>query len=241
MPVEMECKALLMERGIGCRPLEPGNPASLTTGRTLDHVAGVYDTLEPLMMFGLDRVCRREVLALLGLRGDERVLDVGCGTGTLTRELAAELADKRKSCAVGVDAAAAMIRMACSKAAGLPNIAFAPALAERLPFDDRSFDYAVSTMFFHHIDAGLKLKALDEIWRTLVPGGKAVVVDITTPTNLFGSLCVWSGYILFRQAEIRENIEGRLEEAFAKSKFGGATLMTRHAGYIAMYQLVKQS
>src|ERR1035437_36715 len=165
--------------------------------------------IEPLMMFGMDRVIRREVVNLLLLEGREKVLDVGCGTGTLTRQIASGLSDTQRSCVVGVDAATAMIAVARRKAKRLPNIAFEAALAERLPFTDGSFDGAVSTMFFHHINFDLKCRALDEIWRTLIPGGKAVVADVTTPTNLVGTLCVWAGYVLFQQAEIRENIEGR--------------------------------
>jgi ubiquinone/menaquinone biosynthesis C-methylase UbiE len=241
MSVEMTTSPLLAERGIGCLPRAPGNPAEQTSGRTLDHVAGIYDALEPLMMFGLDRVCRRDVLALLALRGHERVLDVGCGTGTLTREMAGSLSDKQRSCVVGVDAASEMIRVARRKAAGIPNVAFEAALAEQLPFADGSFDHAVSTLFFHHINATLKRRALDEIWRTLVPGGKAIVVDVTTPTSLFGAVCAWSGYLLFQQAEIRENIEGRLEQAFEQSRFRRWRRVTRHAGYIAVFELVKSA
>jgi len=170
-----------------------------------------------------------------------KILDVGCGTGTLTRELAAALRDKARSCVVGIDAAGAMIRAARRKAAGIPNIAFAPALAEQLPFTDGSFDLAVSTMFFHHVEAGLKRRALDELWRVLVPGGRVIVVDLTTPTTPFGAFCAWSGYLLFRQAAIRENMRGELERAFADSRFGGTRLTGRHAGYIATYELVKAS
>ena len=115
-------RALPAERGIGCLPLPPGNPAWQTSGRTLDHVASVYDLVEPLMMFGLDRVIRREVMNLLSLAGSERVLDVGCGTGTLTRQIACALPDTQRSCVVGVDAATAMIAVARRKAQGLANV-----------------------------------------------------------------------------------------------------------------------
>ncbi|MEI6563534.1 MAG: methyltransferase domain-containing protein [bacterium] len=228
---------LLTARGIGCLPKPPGNPARQTSGRTLDHVAGVYDLIEPLMMFGLDRVIRREVVELLSLKGSERVLDVGCGTGTLTRQIACAFPHAQRSCVVGVDAATAMIAVARRKAKMMNNVVFEAALAEQLPFTDGSFDYAVSTMFFHHINADLKCRSLNEIWRTLVPGGKAVVVDVTPPTNWFGTVCVWAGYVLFQQAEIRENIDGKLEEAFNRSKFRRWRSVAHHAGYVSVYEL----
>ena len=50
---------MLTAHGIACQSKPQANPARQTSGRTLDHVAGVYDLLEPLMMFGLDSVIRR--------------------------------------------------------------------------------------------------------------------------------------------------------------------------------------
>ena len=219
-----------------CVPQIAGNPALQTTGRTLDHVADIYDLLEPLMMFGMDRTIQREVISLLP-ENCERVLDVGCGTGTLTRQIAGIL--PATGSVVGVDAATAMIAVAHRKAVHLTNITFTATLAEQLPFADASFDCAVSTMFFHHINADLKRRSLNEIWRTLTPTGKAIVVDVMPPTNPFGWLCAWAGYVLFQQAEIRENIEGCLEAAFDHSRFRHWRTITRHAGYVAVYELKK--
>lgn len=229
----------LTGRGIGCLPAPAGDPARETSGRTLDHVAGVYDLLEPLMMMGMDRPLRQEVIALLDPAPGGRILDVGCGTGTLTREIAGRLPEASRSCVVGVDAARAMIAVARRKAAGLPNVVFEAALAERLPFADGTFDGAVSTMFFHHINVELKRRALAEIWRTLTPAGRLVVADVAAPTTVFGALCAWAGFVLFQQAEIRENIEGKLEEAFRGSPFRTWRAVTRHAGYISVYVLEK--
>ncbi len=212
------------------------NPANQTTGRTLDHAAPVYDLLAPLMTFGLERGYRRRARALLQLQGNEQVLDVGCGTGTLSREIARDL-DPQQSKVVGVDAAAAMIDVARSKGSALINLQFDAALAEQLPYDENSFDGAVSTFFFHHIEFTLKQRALDELRRTVKPGGRIVIVDVDTPSNPFGALCAWSGYLLFRQEEIRENIRGRLREAIDGAGFASVQLVSRHSGYISIFLL----
>lgn len=215
------------------------NPARHTTGRTLDHAAPVYDLLAPLMTFGLERGYRRRAIALLDLQGHERALDVGCGTGTLSREIALALDRAKDSRVVGVDAAAGMIAVARRKGAAIPNLRFDAALAEKLPYSDGSFDCAVSTFFFHHVEFALKHKALAEMHRVLKPGGRAVIVDVDVPDSLFGKLCAWSGYLLFRQEEIRENIRGRLREALHDSGFDSVRLVSRHNGYISIFQLQK--
>jgi ubiquinone/menaquinone biosynthesis C-methylase UbiE len=215
------------------------NPAERTTGRTLDHAAPVYDLLAPLMTFGLERGYRKRAIALLDLQGRERVLDVGCGTGTLSREIASALLDKDRSEVVGVDAATRMIAVARRKGAALPNLRFDAALAEELPYEDNSFDCAVSTFFFHHVEFALKGKTLAEMYRVLKPGGGAVIVDVDIPDTLFGKLCAWSGYLLFRQEEIRENIRGRLREALDGAGFSSVRLVSRHNGYISIFHLRK--
>ena len=146
--------------------------AQQTEGITLDHAAGLYDTLAPLMTLGLERRYHRIVIQRLALRGNEKILDIGCGTGTLTRDIAAALSDKQHSCCTGLDAAEKMIEVARKKAEGISNIHFDAAVAEHLPYRTGSFDAAVSTFFFHHIHFELKKKVLAETARVLKPGGR---------------------------------------------------------------------
>ncbi len=213
-------------------------PASLKTrGRTLDHAASVYDMLAPIMTLGLEGRYRRRAIELLQLGGHERVLDIGCGTGILTRQLAMVLDGSRCDQAVGIDAAAKMIAVARRKATDLANLRFETALAEKLPYADDSFDAVVSTFFYHHIDRDLKALSLAELRRVLKPGGRAVIVDVDTPSSLFGKLCAWSGYWLFRQEEIRENIQGQLRDALTCAGFSQVQKVSHHAGHISIFYL----
>lgn len=213
--------------------------AQQTEGVTLDHAAKVYDLLAPLMTLGLERRYHRMVIRELALRGDERILDIGCGTGTLTRDIAAALTDKNKSLCTGLDAAEKMIEIARRKAAGTPNIRFDSAIAERLPYENASFDASVSTFFFHHIHFELKKKVLAETARVLKPGGRFIIVDVDVPTTWFGAVCARSGHWLFQQNEIAENIEGKLREAFGASPFKWKAI-SHHSGYITVFELKKE-
>jgi ubiquinone/menaquinone biosynthesis C-methylase UbiE len=73
--------------------------------------------------------------------------------------------------------------------------------------------------------------------RVLRPGGTAVVVDVDPPTTFAGRLCAWSGYVLFRQDEIRENIRGVLREAFDQSPFRQWRPIEHYSGYITTFLL----
>ncbi len=209
-----------------------------TRGRTLDHAAAVYDILAPVMTLGQEGRYRALAIRLLNLRGSECVLDVGCGTGILTRQLAERLSGA-DACAVGLDAAPKMIKVAQRHARGLPHLRFDVGVAETLTYGDASFDCAVSTFFFHHIDADLKRRSLEELRRVLKPGGKLIIVDVDVPSNWFGRLCAWSGYWLFKQEEIRENICGELRRALADTPFREVTRVAHYSGYVTVFQVVK--
>jgi ubiquinone/menaquinone biosynthesis C-methylase UbiE len=132
-----------------------------------------------------------------------------------------------------------MISVAQKKARDIPNIHFDAAIAEKLPYEDGSFDAAVSTFFFHHIHFELKKTVLAETARVLKPGGTFIIVDVDIPTTWFGNLCARSGHWLFQQNEIAENIEGKLREAMDASSFSWQAV-SHHSGYITVFELKKE-
>ena len=88
-------------------------PTSIPTrGRTLDHAALVYDYCEPILFLGRLSEYDAKIISILELAGAEKILDLDCGTGRLTRMIADQLDPETGGVAVGIDAAACMIRVA---------------------------------------------------------------------------------------------------------------------------------
>ncbi|MCU1658699.1 MAG: hypothetical protein JWO57_3355 [Pseudonocardiales bacterium] len=120
------------------------------------------------------RVVQRSAgVALAAVPVPLRVLDVGCGTGALVRELATRLPNVLEL--VGVDPAEGMVRVARAESDGRAR--FVRASAEGLPFDDARFDLVVSTTSFHHWRD--PAAGLAEMSRVLAPRGHAVLVDLS--------------------------------------------------------------
>jgi ubiquinone/menaquinone biosynthesis C-methylase UbiE len=147
----------------------------------------IYDPLTKLI--GADRA-REALLTGAALQGSERVLDVGCGTGTLAVLVKSRFPD---AAVFGIDPDPKAIRRARRKAerAGL-TVRFDEAFANKLPYDDRSFDRVFSSMMFHHLGEG-KLDMLREVRRVLAPGGSFHMLDFggtTPPTNPMARLFV---------------------------------------------------
>jgi len=138
-----------------------------------DRIAGVYDVMNSVMTAGLHHRWRRRAVDLAAVGPGSRVLDVATGTGDLAIEAASRGAD-----VVGTDFSEAMLERARAKA---PGIAFEQGDALALRYPDAAFDAATvgfGARNFADLDQGLR-----EMARVVRPGGRVVVLEITTPAR----------------------------------------------------------
>ena len=153
-----------------------------------DRIAPRYDLMNRLMSGGLDRRWRRLAAAAADVALGSRALDVCTGTG----DLAFELADRvgPSGAIVGVDFSEQMLGRAQAKASarGVPAT-FRVADALELPFDDSEFDGA--TVAFGARNLSDLDRGLAEMARVVRPGGRVVVLEITTPRRLRALHGLW--------------------------------------------------
>jgi demethylmenaquinone methyltransferase/2-methoxy-6-polyprenyl-1,4-benzoquinol methylase len=143
-----------------------------------DRISGIYDRLNTVMTAGLHHRWRERAADLANVKPGDAALDVATGTGDLALELGRRVSPGGQ--VVGVDFSERMLELAREKAggSGLP-IRFEVANALALPFGDHEFDAATvgfGARNFADLDQGLR-----EMVRVVRPGGRVVVLEITTP------------------------------------------------------------
>ena len=150
-----------------------------TTGRVI-RSPWRYDLGLWLGSWGREGRFRNEELRLARIAPGERVLDVGCGTGSLTIAAARRVGSEGR--VVGVDPSVEMIGRAQAKARGrhLP-VEFIATAGEALPFPDDSFDVVTVSLVLHQLPSDALHATMAQVRRVLTPGGRLLAVDLGVP------------------------------------------------------------
>jgi demethylmenaquinone methyltransferase/2-methoxy-6-polyprenyl-1,4-benzoquinol methylase len=144
-----------------------------------DRIAGLYDVMNSVMTAGLHHRWRERAADLAALAPGDRALDVATGTGDLALELARRVGPSGE--VVGSDFSEGMLEHARRKGAGVAAVRFERANALELPYRDGEF--AAATVGFGARNFSDLAQGLREMTRVVRPGGRVVVLEITTPTR----------------------------------------------------------
>ncbi len=161
------------------------------------------------------------------LQPEHRILDLGCGTATLT--IMAKKAHPQTRL-VGLDADMKVLRLAQGKAAkDVVDIDLLLGTAFQLPYADNSFDRVLSSLVFHHLTTDSKQRTLQEVHRVLRPGGELHIVDFGKPHGAFAYVM---SHIMRRLEHTTDNVKGRLPEMFRQA---GLEQVSETARYLSVF------
>jgi demethylmenaquinone methyltransferase / 2-methoxy-6-polyprenyl-1,4-benzoquinol methylase len=144
-----------------------------------DRIAGLYDVMNSVMTAGLHHRWRERAADLARVGPGDQALDVATGTGDLALALSRRVAPAGE--VIGSDFSEGMLERARAKAPGRAGVRWEWGNALELPYSDRSFDAA--TVGFGARNFSDLERGLGEMVRVVRPGGRVVVLEITTPTR----------------------------------------------------------
>ena len=165
-----------------------------------------YDTL--ISKFLREKLWKQLLIGAILNHRPQKILDVGCGTATLTIMLQKEFPG---ASVTGIDGDSKILAIAGKKIkeAGL-NINLKEALSFKLPFPNDHFDVMISSLMLHHLSDDDKQKTLHEIIRVLKPGGQLVIADWGKPNSIFIRWLFYMVQLLDGFSTTKSNVKGLL-------------------------------
>lgn len=206
-----------------------------------------YDLLtsfyDPLMRWMLrEETFKHQLLTQAQIKSGHHVLDLGCGTGTLTLLIKQAYPQVE---VVGLDGDPRALQIARNKAIRDDlALAFDEGFAQQLPYPDHSFDRVLSSLLFHHLTHEIKQKALHEAFRVLRPGGELHIADWGQPQNGLLRAAFLFVQILDGFETTADNVNGELPRLFSMAGFQDVKQRFQYGtifGTIALYQAIKSN
>lgn len=218
--------------------IEPAGDRAFVPALRYASLTSAYDVV--VRTTTRERVFKRALIAQAGVAAGHRVLDVGCGTGTLAIWLKQ---DQPQAEIWAVDGDPAILAIAARKAnSSAAHVRFDSAMSYDLPYADGQFDRVVTSLFFHHLSPSAKRETAREILRVLRPGGELHVADWGKPANRLMRALFLFVQLLDGFRTTRENVMGHLPTIFGEAGFEGVSQRQRFStvlGTMALYSARK--
>jgi ubiquinone/menaquinone biosynthesis C-methylase UbiE len=193
----------------------------------------LYDPLLKWVM--REEVFKRRLIRQTDIQPRMKVLDLGCGTGTLTLMI-------KQTCpeadVTGLDGDPHVLDIAREKSRGM-NIQWDEGLASSLPYPDSIFDRVVTSLVIHHLVTDDKRRAFKETYRVLKPQGELHVLDFGAPRS---SLTRFMTIYMRRLEATADNFEGLVPRFITEAGFESVSEAERFVtlfGPLSMWQAVK--
>jgi ubiquinone/menaquinone biosynthesis C-methylase UbiE len=171
-------------------------------------LTGLYDPVLRATM--REATFKSRLVAQAELRPGHRVLDIGCGTATLTIEIKRSQPEAE---VVGLDGDPEVLRRAAAKVAAVGlTIALDHGFSDRLPYPDASFDRVLTSLLLHHLSAETKRRTLAEIHRVLRPGGQVHIADWGKAQDAVMRGAFFLIQLLDGFATTADNVKGKIPE-----------------------------
>lgn len=168
-----------------------------------DWLLPLYDPL--LRWVGREQRMKRPLIDQASIHPGHRVLDIGCGTGSLT-VLLKQVHPEADVRGLDPDPKALAIARRKSEKAGV-SVEFDRGFSDELPYPDASFDRVFSSLMFHHLSRDEKLATLSDVRRVLRPGGSLHLLDFGRPGEGMHGLLA---RLIHRAEHMEDNLEGRI-------------------------------
>jgi ubiquinone/menaquinone biosynthesis C-methylase UbiE len=148
----------------------------------MEKMVATYDSYMRRITLGREQALREMTLNLAQVKPGDHVLEVGCGTGTLT--LAAKRQTGPSGKVFGIDVIPGMIELSQRKAAQAgEDITFKSGSIDDIPFSANQFDVVMCSFMIFHMSEMIRRKGIAEIHRVLKPQGRLLVLDLALPTQ----------------------------------------------------------
>lgn len=172
----------------------------------------LYDPLLKWVM--REETFKRKLIQRANIQPNMNVLDLGCGTGTLTLMLKRAHPNTNVT---GMDGDPDVLKIARDKSRGT-DIQWDQGFASSLPYPDSTFDRVVTSLVIHHLVTDDKRRAFKEIFRVLKPRGELYVLDFGAPHYTLTRFMIT---YMRRLEETADNFDGLIPRFVAEAGFGG--------------------